>query len=83
MHLLVCILAILPSFWILCYMSYKYYRLWKQIQKIQEQQIYHQFNGDPEKIRFYKGFKKYFDGELNIDELEHWFKHHPSKTKPA
>jgi hypothetical protein len=28
------------------------------------------FNGDKDKIRYYKGFKKHFDGDLNLKELE-------------
>ena len=44
-------------------------------EQIQEQQIFHQFHGDEDKMRRYHGFKKHFDGELNLEELEKWFLH--------
>ena len=77
MHLLFCILAILPSFWILCYMSYVDYMLWRRRHEIEEEQIYHRFNGNKDKIRLYKGYKKYFDGDLDVTELRQWFIDHP------
>ena len=46
---------------------------------LEEQEIMHRFAGDPEKMRFYRGFKKHFDGELNLEQLEQWFEHHPTK----
>lgn len=46
---------------------------------LEEERIFLSFNGDPEKIRFYKGFKKYFSGELTLEQLEQWFEHHPRK----
>lgn len=49
--------------------------------QIEEEAIIHGFNGDPEKIRFYRGFKKYFDGDLNAEELKQWFIKHPRKLK--
>lgn len=48
-------------------------------EQMEEERIFHSFNGDPEKIRFYKGFKKHFAGELNEKELQHWFETHPRK----
>ena len=48
-------------------------------QQIEEENIYHQFHGDKDKIRFYKGFKKHFDGDLNLEELERWLEKHPHK----
>jgi hypothetical protein len=47
--------------------------------QLEEDEIMHRFAGDPEKIRFYRGFKKHFDGDLNTDQLEQWFEHHPRK----
>ena len=47
---------------------------------LEEEQVMARFNGDPEKIRFYKGFKKHFDGDLNLEELERWFINHPRKN---
>lgn len=83
MYLITSILAILPSFLLFTYICYKDYSSWYIRVKMEEEEIFHQFHGDPEKIRFYKGFKKFFDGDLSIEELEQWFEKHPSKTKPA
>jgi hypothetical protein len=47
--------------------------------QLEEEQIIARFNGDPEKIRFYRGFKKHFDGDLNLEQLEQWFTNHPRK----
>ena len=46
---------------------------------MEEEQVMARFAGDPEKIRFYRGFKKHFDGDLNLEQLEKWFQHHPRK----
>ena len=60
---------------------YTYQELLPEFQQAQleEQQVMHRFAGDPKKIRFYRGFKKHFDGDLNVDQLEQWFEHHPRK----
>ena len=50
-----------------------------QREQLEEEQIMHRFNGDKDKIRYYKGFKKHFDGDLNLEQLEKWFEHHPHK----
>jgi len=44
---------------------------------LEEQEIMHQFAGDKEKIRFYRGFKKYFDGDFGPEGLKKWFMNHP------
>lgn len=44
---------------------------------LEEQEIMHRFNGDKEKIRFYKGFKKFFDGDFGVEGLKKWFMNHP------
>jgi hypothetical protein len=46
---------------------------------LEEESIIHGFNGDPEKIRFYRAYKKYFDGDLNLKQLEKWLIDHPIK----
>lgn len=58
-----------------------YQEFFPEIQRAQleEEAIFHQFHGDKDKIRYYKGFKKHFDGELDLEGLERWFKHHPHK----
>ena len=43
----------------------------------EEENIIHQFHGDKDKIRFYRGFKKYFDGDLSDHGLQEWFTRHP------
>lgn len=60
---------------------YMYQELLPEFQQAQleEEQVMHRFAGDLEKIRFYRGFKKHFDGDLNVDQLEQWFEHHPRK----
>jgi hypothetical protein len=69
----------LASFFVFGYYSYiEFYPIYLKQQR-EEDDIFHQFHGDKEKIRFYKGFKKYFDGDLSKDGLEQWFEHHPSK----
>ena len=69
---------------IACFVLFGYYSFYELLPilyraQIEEEQILHRFNGDKEKIRFYKGFKKHFDGDLNLEELERWFKKHPSQ----
>ena len=68
---------------IACFVLFGYYtyqEIYPELQKkhLEEEQIFHQFNGDKDKIRYYKGFKKHFDGDLNLEELKRWFKNHPS-----
>lgn len=57
-----------------CYIEY--YPL-LQAKHQEEENIMHQFHGNKEMIRFYKGFKKYFDGDLSAEGLKIWLsKHH-------
>ena len=60
---------------------YTYQELLPEFQRahLEEQEVMHRFNGDPEKIRFYRGFKKHFDGDLNLEQLERWLIDHPRK----
>lgn len=44
---------------------------------LEEENIIHRFNGDKEKIRFYRGFKKFFDGDFGVEGLKKWFMNHP------
>ena len=61
---------------------YTYQEFLPEIQQSQREQaeIVARFEGDPEKIRFYQGFKKHFDGELNLEQLKQWFINHPRRT---
>ena len=47
----------------------------------QEEDIVYLLGHNPEKMRFYKGFKKYFDGDLTADGLERWLETHQIKPK--
>ena len=67
-----------------CFVLFAYYTYQEFLPEIrqaqlEEEQIIAGFNGDPEKIRFYRGFKKHFDGDLNLDELKQWLIDHPRK----
>jgi len=73
------ITSVLACFILFGYYSYKEILPEFQREQLEEDQIMERFNGDPEKIRFYKGFKKHFDGDLNLEELERWFINHPRK----
>ena len=61
---------------------YSYEEILPEFQRAQleEDQIMARFNGDPEKIRFYRAFKKHFDGDLNLEQLEKWLIDHPRKN---
>ena len=61
------------------YVSYEELLPAIQREHIEEEQIMHRFSGDKDKIRYYKGFKKHFDGDLNLEELKRWFMKHPHK----
>ena len=69
----------IACFIIFGYISYE--EFYPEINRIhlEEEAIFHQFHGDKDKIRYYKGFKKHFDGELNVEQLGKWFEKHPHK----
>jgi hypothetical protein len=72
------------SLFIACFVvfgCYTYQELLPEFHRadLEEQEIMHRFAGSPEKMRFYRGFKKHFDGELNLEQLEKWFENHPRK----
>ena len=73
------ITTVLACLWLFGY--YTYQEIYPEIMRkhLEEEQVMARFSGDPEKIRFYKGFKKHFDGDLNLEELEKWFINHPRK----
>lgn len=73
------ITTVLACFILFGYHSYQELFPIIQQKQLEEEAIMARFNGDPEKIRFYKGFKKYFDGSLNADELKKWFMNHSRK----
>ena len=72
------------TLFIACFVLFAYYtfqEIYPEIQQkhLEEEAIFHQFHGDKDKIRYYTGFKKHFDGDLNLEQLEKWFEHHPRK----
>ena len=66
---------------VVLFVYYSYQELLLEIRRAQleEDEIMARFKGDPEKIRFYQGFKKHFDGQLNLKQLEQWLIDHPRK----
>lgn len=61
---------------------YSYQEIYPEILRkhLEEEQIIARFNGDPEKIRFFRAFKKHFDGDLDLKQLEKWLIDHPIKN---
>jgi hypothetical protein len=48
---------------------------------LHDQELEDRFHSDPNKIKFYKGFMKFFAGSLDQKGLQHWFENHPTKIK--
>lgn len=69
----------LACFIVFGYISYQELLPVLQREQLEEEAIMIRFNGDKDKIRYYKGFKKHFDGDLNLKELEKWLINHPHK----
>jgi predicted membrane protein len=73
------IVLVLACFVLFAYYSYQELLSEFRQAHMEEEQVMARFAGDPEKIRFYRGFKKHFDGDLNLEQLEQWFVNHPRK----
>jgi len=73
------IVLVLTCFVLFAYYTYQEFLLEFQQAHLEEEQVMARFEGDPEKIRFYRGFKKHFDGDLNLEQLEKWLIDHPRK----
>ena len=75
----IAITSFVACFWLFGY--YTYQEIYPEIMRkhLEEEEIIHRFNGNKDKIRYYKGFKKHFDGDLNVEQLEKWFENHPHK----
>ena len=71
------VVLVLSCFGVFGYYTYQEFLPEFQQAQLEEDEIIARFEGDPEKIRFYRGFKKYFDGDLNSEQLEQWLIHHP------
>ena len=67
----------IACFVVFFYYTYEEYLPMVQAAQLEEESIIHGFSGNKDKIRYYKGFKKHFDGEIDLEQLEKWFKHHP------
>jgi uncharacterized protein (DUF58 family) len=67
-----------------CFVLFAYYSYqeflpeFRQAQ-LEESEIMHRFAGNPEQLRFYRGFKKHFDGDLDLEQLRQWLIDHPRK----
>ena len=73
------IVLVLGCFVLFAYGTYQEFLPEFQRAQLEEEQIMARFAGDPEKIRFYRAFKKHFDGDLNLKQLEQWLIDHPRK----
>jgi hypothetical protein len=73
------IVLVLTCFVLFAYYTYQEFLLEFQQAHLEEDEIMARFEGDPEKIRFYRGFKKHFDGDLDLKQLEQWLIDHPRK----
>jgi len=69
------ITSFIACVWLFGY--YTYQEIYPEILRkhLEEEQVIARFNGDKDKIRRYHGFKKHFDGELTLEQLEKWFLH--------
>jgi hypothetical protein len=73
------VVLVLTCFVLFAYYTYQEFLPEFRQAHLEEEQVMARFDGDPEKIRFYQGFKKHFDGQLNLKQLEQWLMDHPRK----
>jgi hypothetical protein len=73
------VVLVLSCFVLFAYYTYQEFLPEFQQAQLEEAEIMARFDGDPEKIRFYWGFKKHFDGDLDLKQLEQWLIDHPRK----
>ena len=73
------VVLVLTCFVLFAYYTYQEFLPEFQRAQLEEEEIMTRFAGDPEKIRFYRGFKKHFDGDLNLEQLRQWLIDHPRK----
>jgi hypothetical protein len=71
------IVLFVACFVLFAYHTYQEFLPEFQRAQLEEEQVMARFEGNPEKIRFYRGFKKHFDGDLDLKQLEKWFIDHP------
>ena len=73
------VVLVLTCFVLFAYYTYQEFLPEFRRAQLEEQQVMARFDGDPEKIRFYRGFKKHFDGDLDLKQLEQWLIDHRRK----
>ena len=73
------VVLVLSCFVVFAYGTYKEFLPVVRQAQLEEEEIMARFAGDPEKIRFYRGFKKHFDGSLSLEGLKQWFVDHPRR----
>jgi hypothetical protein len=73
------VVLVLTCFVLFAYYTYQEFLPEFRRAQLEEQQVMAGFAGDPEKIRFYRGFKKHFDGDLDLKQLEQWLMDHSVK----
>jgi hypothetical protein len=73
------VVLVLTCFVLFAYYTYQEFLPEFRRAQLEEQQVMARFDGDPEKIRFYRGFKKHFDGDLDLKQLEQWLIDHSIK----
>jgi hypothetical protein len=73
------VVLVLSCFGLFGYYTYQEFLPEFRRAQLEEDEIMARFAGDLEKIRFYRGFKKHFDGDLNLKQLEQWLIDHPRK----
>ncbi len=62
--------------WLFVINMYKEIRHVVLLPLLADEQAMQSLGSDPLKIHFYRGFKKYFDGDLDADGLQQWLQHH-------
>jgi len=73
------IVLVLTCFVLFAYYTYQEFLPEFRQAQLEEEQVMARFAGDSEKIRFYRAFKKHFDGDLDLKQLEKWLIDHPRK----
>lgn len=62
--------------WLFVVNMYKEIRHVILLPLLADEQAIQSLGGDPLKIHFYRGYKKYFDGDLDADGLQLWLQNH-------
>ena len=76
LYAIIAIGSFIASLYIFCYGMYEEYIGEFTRKYLEEQEVFHRFNGDQQKMRFYRAFKMYFDGDLTTEGLKKWLMSH-------